>query len=431
MQQHNVNWRSLPSKSTGTVSDPTQRIIKIEQTPAYQRSQHRTDVDLGRNLEQNYGQSNAHEVMRAAIGDYRICSSHFPKGSTNDPVTERRFCARPLSASNFQLVEIDWQGGFKLEQDPLNARYLIYMVRSGSLEQKIYTPLELLCQRHQEITCSSDIATIICPGQTVESIGSDEGKALLMSIDRGSIDSAVSQLLARPLKQPVIFGSSIDLTNELGPSLEKFIQFLWESAATNSTDFSGLVLRKLEKAFLACLIEGLPSNYSDDLLYQQDGALVCHVRKAQAFIESHLHEDIKLGDIAAATSVCSRLLQKAFAHHCGCSPMRFMTQSRLQRIRQELECPTNDTKIVDVMMHYGFTQGGKFAKEYQQLFGEKPSETLKRSKKFDPEDALLWQEIDDARSDRVVGGRSIGPDQTLFPTECLSLRQYLIPFWLF
>jgi AraC-like DNA-binding protein len=212
-------------------------------------------------------------------------------------------------------------------------------------------------------------------------------------------------LLDRSLKQPVVFSSSLDLTHELGLSLKKFVQFLWEAAAQSQlTDFSSLVLRKLEKAFLGCLVEGLPSNYSEELRYQHDGALACHVRKAQAFIESRLQDDINLGDIAAAAGVCSRLIQKAFAQHCGCSPMRFVTQLRLQRIRQVLETATSDLKIVDVMMNYGFTQGGKFAKEYQQLFGEKPSETLKRSSQIARQHSPLWRSIDDVQSDRVVGG---------------------------
>ena len=84
--------------------------------------------------------------------------------------------------------------------------------------------------------------------------------------------------------------------------------------------------------------------------------------------------------------------------------MRFVTHARLQRIRQVLETATNDLKIVDVMMNYGFTQGGKFAKEYQQLFGEKPSDTLKRSSQCHQADTPLWAEIDDDRSALIVGG---------------------------
>ena len=258
--------------------------------------------------------------------------------------------------------------------------------------------------------------------QQLTSVASATGAALSIAIESKSIDLALGKLLDRTLKQPVVFLSDIDLTRDLGLNLKKFVQFLWDAAATsNFADRSSLVLQKLEKAFLGCLVEGLPSNYSVDLLHQHDSTLACHVRTAQAFIESHLHEDLKLEEIATAAGVCSRLLQKAFAQECGCSPMRFVTKSRLEAVQQELERRSiADTKIMDVMMDYGFTQGGKFAKEYQQLFGEKPSDTLRRSSQCHQADTPLWAEIDDARSDRIVSGcHAIGSSRMLFTSACL------------
>jgi AraC-like DNA-binding protein len=401
MQQRNIALKSL-SEPFGRVQNPSQRTIEIEQTPAYHRHK-QTAIESPGQVKQNSSQTRTQDVLTTVIGDHQI--------SPRDPLTDYQFDTDRLSTGNFDLVNVQWQGAFQLRQDPLEARYLIYIVLAGTLEHKID-------DRYQTYFCSPNTATIIGPGQKLESIASSEGKALLISIDRDSIDSALSKLLMggaaqkghRPLKQPIRFHPSIDLTHELGLSLKKFVQFLWEAAAKNDpADFSSLVLKKLEQAFLDCLIEGLPSNYSEDLLYQTDGALACHVHKARAFIESHLHEDIKLGDIAAATSICSRLLQKAFSQHCGCSPMRFVAQKRLQQIRQELERSTSDTKIVDVMMHYGFTQGGKFAKEYQQLFGEKPSDTLKRSSQLNQQNSSLWQDLDEAQSDQVVGGVNSAP----------------------
>jgi predicted porin len=89
-----------------------------------------------------------------------------------------------------------------------------------------------------------------------------------------------------------------------------------------------------------------------------------------------------------------------------------VTLARLHRVRQELTQASTNTKIVDVMMQYQFTQGGKFAKEYHQLFGEKPSETLKRSSQLvggaslleNRAQAQLWHQLDDTTADRVGGG---------------------------
>ncbi|WP_181243947.1 AraC family transcriptional regulator [Chamaesiphon polymorphus] len=395
MQQHNGKGRALLCNSPDAA--PSQRMIQREQSPAYYHSQQHGWAERTNNGKQNLGENSWQETIGNAIGDYRLHS--LSRSNSSDSATNLRCDARPPIASNFQLIDLRWQGAFKLEQAALDERYIFYIVSSGSLEQKI--------DRYQT-DCSAATATIGCPTQTVESIASESGQVLLISIDRDAIESAVSKLLDRPLKHPVVFMPNIDLTNEVGLSLKKFSQFLWEVATTTaatSVHCSSLVLQKLEATFLACAIEGLQSNYSDELSYQIEGALAYHVRKAQTFIESHLHEDIKLADIADATGVSARLLQKAFALHCDCSPMRFMAQARLHRIRRELAAATTDTKVVDVMMKYGFTQGGKFAKEYQQLFGEKPSDTLKHSSPFDRQN-VMWQEIDDPLSARVAGGRS-------------------------
>jgi AraC-like DNA-binding protein len=388
-----MNLQSLPSKNRRTVDRTQRQQIELDRAPTQYRSKHRIRVEDG-----NKVAPKTRHVLTQAIGAHQVVAL--------DSVAAYPFEIQHLNTGNFDLVDLQWYGSFKLTREPQVDRYLIWIVFAGSLSQQLNLPSQGH-QRPHQLSCSPQLATIVNPGQTVESISSQKGKALLVSIDRDAIDSAASKLLVRSLKQPLVFQSSVDLTSDLGLNLQKFLQFLWESAAGAGAVSAAFMFEELERAFLACALKGLPSNYSEEILDRLEGAFAAHVRKARAFIESNLREDIKLGDIATAVGVCARLLQKAFSHQCGCSPMRFVTQTRLQRIRQELESPTSDAKIVDVMMDYGFTQGGKFAKEYQQLFGENPSDTLKRSSQFQQQPSPLWQQIDDARSEQIVGGRSI------------------------
>jgi AraC-like DNA-binding protein len=416
MQQKNSNLQYSPE----TLLERDRQIIQIEDTPAFRRNKQRAAVESK--------QTQMRSVLASVIGDHQIRSrlgqGEYRKDLGSDYLSE----IDRVSTGNIDLVKLRWHGAFELEQNSSSTHYLIYLVLAGSLDQKIGDPCstkkEQLHQGHQILCCSPEIATAIDLGQKLVSSSSEQGEVLLISIDRDLIDSALSKLIDRTSKQPVQFSPSIDLTSEFGLSLKNFAQFLWQAATKQETaamktasthqlvDCAPLVLQKLEQAFLACLIEGFPSNYSEEILYQTNGAFARHVHKARTFIESHLHEDIKLGDIANATGVCSRLLQKAFSCHCGCSPMRFVTLARLHQVRQELTQASTNTKIVDVMMQYQFTQGGKFAKEYHQLFGEKPSETLKKSSQFVGGASLLenraksqlWHQIDDTSADRVGGG---------------------------
>jgi AraC-like DNA-binding protein len=433
-QQKNSNLQY----SSEALLERDRQIIQIVDTPAFLRNKQRTETESQH--------VKMRSVLASVIGDHQIGSKLGQGEYRKDPGSDYLAEIDRVSTGNINLVKMRWHGAFELQQSPSNTHYLIYLVLAGSLAQKIGDPdalkQEQLYQGQQHFCCSPEIATTIDLGQKMVSSSSTQGEVLLISIDRDSIDAALGKLIDSPkerafrqrtAKQPVKFSPSIDLTSEFGLSLKNFAQFLWQAATKQentatktvtthqSIDFAPLVLQKLEQAFLACLIEGLPSNYAEEILYQTDGAFARHVHKARTFIESNLHEEIRLGDIANATGVCSRLLQKAFSYHCGCSPMRFVTLARLHQVRQELTQASTNTKIVDVMMQYQFTQGGKFAKEYHQLFGEKPSETLKRFHKAEATPtsqfvggkpaplenrakAQLWQQLDDTTADRVGGG---------------------------
>ncbi len=280
---------------------------------------------------------------------------------------------RHASTGNFNLVYLQWQGAFQLKQKQPDSLYAIYVLLDGSIE--------IWINQHRRVISSPDTsAAIVNPGQDLVGIASEQGQALLMCIGRNSIEQALANLLGRSPRQPVVFEPEIDLTHELGCSLKEFAQFLWQEEDGQTAPLS-LVVEELEQAFLACLVKGLPHNYSEALLYQRVGALACYVRKAQAFIEANLQADIRVGDVAAAVGVSPRMLEKAFAHHCNCSPMQFLKQLRLHRVREELCHAPPGTKVMDVLLRYGFVQEGKFAKAYKEMFGELPSETLKRHRK--------------------------------------------------
>ena len=320
------------------------------------------------------------------------------------------------SFGNFQLLNLEWRSTFTLQQDPIDGAYLIYVPFSGYLDGGIDSPQTVDRSARGDAMGTHQTATLINPARSFTGISSETGQALLMWIDRQLIEEVLETLLDRSLKQPLLFDDTIDLTSDFGISLQKLVQFLALHQDPAQTVSSVLVQEELERALLTCLLKGASNNHSEEILYCTHGAFACYVTKARSFIESHLHEDIKLADIAAAVGICPRLLQKAFSEHCGCSPMRILNYTRLQRIRQELERSSINTRIVDVMMCYGFTQGGKFAKEYQQLFGEKPSDTLKRASHAHQPESQLWQEIDDQQSEQVSGGVQDSPG----PIACLT-----------
>jgi AraC-like DNA-binding protein len=288
---------------------------------------------------------------------------------------------------------------YLLDPDVRDSDEIIYVPFAGHLEQSLdYQTL----YRSASTPSERDNPDRAFAGITIK-----ECRSSFVGIFRHAVEEVLAKLLNRSIKQPLSFESAIDLTSDFGVSLKEFLQFLGRSQDPDRLVSSPLIEKELELALLSCLLKGVANNYSDEIVYHTRGAFACYVEKARSFIAVNLHEDIKLSDIANSVGVCPRLLQKAFSQHCGCSPMQFLTQTRLHRIRQDLEQSAISVKITDVMMRYGFIQGGKFAKEYRQLFGENPSETLKQAKHRRQSDSALWQEIDDLQSEQLKGGHYI------------------------
>jgi len=180
MQQQKMEVASMPLPNSVGVITRNQRTIEIEQTPADRRCQSQGAAESSSQVAPNSMQA-MQAVLTNVIGDHRM--------SPQDPLTDYHFDTDLISTGNFELVNIQWQGAFKLEHNLIEDRYIIWIALAGCLYQKIGL--------HQTLCCSLDTATIISPGQKLESIASDTGEALLISIDRLGIDSAVSKSIDR------------------------------------------------------------------------------------------------------------------------------------------------------------------------------------------------------------------------------------------
>ena len=95
-------------------------------------------------------------------------------------------------------------------------------------------------------------------------------------------------------------------------------------------------------------------------------------------------EDGDLGvspaELALELDVSLRSLQLAFHACMGLPPARYLRRLRLNRAHQRLmEMEPGEGSVGQVAADLGFTQLGRFAGEYRRLFGEVPSETLRRA----------------------------------------------------
>ena len=90
---------------------------------------------------------------------------------------------------------------------------------------------------------------------------------------------------------------------------------------------------------------------------------------------------LQVADLALAAGVTSRTLLRMFRQQLGVGPASYLKLRQLNMVRRALrgKCEPS-SKITNIMSEHGVTEFGRFASEYKALFGERPSETVARSR---------------------------------------------------
>jgi AraC-like DNA-binding protein len=105
------------------------------------------------------------------------------------------------------------------------------------------------------------------------------------------------------------------------------------------------------------------------------------VRRAEAFVRSHISEGVSIAQLSTVAGVSERSLRNAFYDVYTTSPKRYITLWQLHQVRRTLQ--TNGgaaATVTNAATCHGFFELGRFAAAYKSLFGETPSETLQRAR---------------------------------------------------
>jgi AraC-like DNA-binding protein len=142
---------------------------------------------------------------------------------------------------------------------------------------------------------------------------------------------------------------------------------------------TGQALRQLQAELIEPLLWGITSGEPRSRERQVLSAATI-VRKVEDWVDGRPPETTQIADLCGALNLSRRTLHRAFAETLGIGPARYLTLKRLTAVRAELRW--NDPaaiRVTDTAIKYGFWELGRFAREYRQTFGERPSETLNKS----------------------------------------------------
>ena len=103
-------------------------------------------------------------------------------------------------------------------------------------------------------------------------------------------------------------------------------------------------------------------------------------QRARAFINDSLHSRITVLDVCAELGVSRRTLQDVFQRTLGMNPVAYLRMVRLHRARHDLRHPQSPwVSVGAVAARWGFLHPSQFSVDYQRMFGELPSHTLRKA----------------------------------------------------
>ena len=102
--------------------------------------------------------------------------------------------------------------------------------------------------------------------------------------------------------------------------------------------------------------------------------------QAEQKILNHLNKPLTLKQLTEYLESSSSALSRGFKGLFGISPMRYLKVRRLNAVRQHLKAKEPENCTIAILANkFGFYNPCHFTKDYKAMFGELPSETLRKT----------------------------------------------------
>ncbi|WP_432557764.1 AraC family transcriptional regulator [Granulicoccus sp. GXG6511] len=315
--------------------------IQREATDALRRGMQTRDVDIARK-----------EIGRL------FCPHQLRPSAQGLDVRVRAHHAGPIA-----LVGLDYGHRVRITPGELRTFYLIQVPLAGS------TQIGLGKER---LVSTPSVAAVLSPNEPVDMLWSESAPHLLCRIERRALHEELQMLTGEVPSAPIRFQAAMPLT---APGVRTWLDGLrtvWhqlQGQAPRTADW--------HRSVLTTLLLTQPHNHS--ALLQARAGDASAVRRAVAFMEQRLGGSVNVPEVAAAVGVGVRGLQRAFRAELDTTPAAWLKRRRLSLARERLLAAEPGSTTVTVLAgQCGITHLGRFAADYQTMFGEHPSDSLAR-----------------------------------------------------
>ncbi|HVQ98373.1 MAG TPA: AraC family transcriptional regulator [Mycobacterium sp.] len=222
-------------------------------------------------------------------------------------------------------------------------------------------------------------AAVFSPGTPCELGWSADCQQVCIKVMQPEMQRQLEAMLNHPAPQPLVFSRRMDMKTAGSSGWFDLVRLLARDAGrSNGLLAHRLALENLQHLLIQGLLLVQPHNYAEALADGDragSGAVVKH-----AIDLMHAQPEIPWNsvELARATGVSARALQKAFQRSGQPPPMTYLRRLRLSRAHADLAGSSAESiTVTTIAGRWGFLHLGRFSEQYRQLFGESPSQTLR------------------------------------------------------
>ncbi|WP_262386796.1 AraC family transcriptional regulator [Streptomyces sp. TRM49041] len=240
--------------------------------------------------------------------------------------------------------------------------------------------LELRQGSGRGATATPERGTVLDPaGKVVVERWTGDCRVVAVKVETAALRRRLEELLGRAPRRRLVLAPTLDLARGAGRDWAALVRRMAHEAA----DPAGLaqhplVARPVQDALLTGLLLATGHPHRDELAEPVRTLRPAPVKRVMDAVRERPEHPFTTTELAELARVSVRRLQESFRAHVGTTPMGYVRDVRLARVRDELRAAESGggLTVSEVAWRWGFTHLGRFAARYRERFGETPSQTL-------------------------------------------------------
>ncbi len=301
-----------------------------------------------------------------------IISQKFTPLEQLEPI-QKKFCAdyKIYTVARLIFTRAKFKHGISVLPIPRKRLFFLELPLSGQLQ---------LSYRGRDISFSHNSTYLIASDEPVLYRYQENANHITVGIDKDLLNAYAQKLVNGQQERELTLHPQLLWRTPAAASFRGYLEFITRDLVRGGSLFnSPLIATEVQNTIFSMLLSASDNNYLPLETQLEEACLPAYVRQARDYIEANLDRQVSLADITDAAGVHVTTLLKGFKQHYEISPIAYLKQKRLEAAyRTLLAAEPLTISVAQVATQWRFFHLSRFARDYRQLFGELPSETLKR-----------------------------------------------------